>query len=158
GIVRPETHVDIGQPAPEPGRIDPGARQGLFLDKVREYGRHPQPAAFDHVHAFHTYLAESPTAAIPASAHASSWSDVSPVMPTAPIVFPSLSATSTPPAAGTMPAGARLLNALTKVGRSAAISPTARLDTPSASAVDAFPMAICGRMVEAPSCRSSAIR
>ncbi len=101
---------------------------------------------------------ESPAAATPASAHASSLSDVSPVTPTAPINWPSASTMSMPPAAGTTPCGQIGPSDAMNVGRSDAISAILRLDTPSASDPPALAIAIWGRSVEAPSSRCSATR
>jgi len=82
--------------------------------------------------------AASPAATMPAIAAFPSLSLVSPVTPTAPTIVPTPSRMRTPPAAGTMPAGFRPA-ALMNVGRSIAISPMTRDDTPSASARTPWP-------------------
>src|SRR5690606_30271336 len=95
---------------------------------------------------------------IAACAQASSLSLVSPVTPIAPRIVPSAPHTITPPAAGTMPPSLIVWSEATKCGRSTAISPIVRLETPSASAPQPFPPASLTRMFEAPSCRWQAIR
>src|SRR5690606_23751408 len=57
-----------------------------------------------------------------------------------------------------MPPSLIVSTAATKCGRSSAILPIARLDTPSASAPHAFPPASLTRKFEAPFCRWHAIR
>lgn len=60
--------------------------------------------------------------------------------------------------ADTTPAGQSGPSDATKLGRSTAMSAILRLEMPSASAPAALATAICGRSVEAPSCRWNAIR
>src|SRR3989442_9833252 len=92
----------------------------------------------------------SPTslaAAIPARAHASSLSDTSPEIPTAPITDPLASRISTPPAAGTTRPCDMALSAEKKAccwGCSATRRASVREPTPIPSAPQAFPMAIWG--------------
>jgi hypothetical protein len=56
-----------------------------------------------------------------------------------------------PPAAGITPLAATAPIEAIKAGRSAAISAILRDETPNDNAPHAFPFAICGRKVEAPS-------
>src|SRR5690606_5882016 len=132
-------------------------KEGSFAcnDKKLNAGCHPPPARGAGRAQFFAF---SPPAAIAASAQASSLSLVSPVTPIAPSTEPPSSQTITPPAAGTMPPSLIVSTEAMKCGRSSAISPIVRLDTPSASAPQAFPPASLTRMLEAPSCRWQAIR
>src|SRR5262245_23260182 len=99
---------------------------------------------------------------MPATAQASSLSDTSPEIPTAPMTAPpSPSRISTPPGAGTTRPSDMALSAAKNAcccGCSATRRAKVREPAPIPSAPQALPMAICGRMMPAPSSRANAFR
>ena len=94
----------------------------------------------------------------PSIAQYSSFSERSPLMPTAPITAPAPSQISTPPGAVTKRPPEAAASAFWNAGASRRRAPSARLDSPMPSAPQALPIAISGRRMPEPSARLSATR
>ena len=99
-----------------------------------------------------------PAALMPAKAHISSLTEVSPLIPTAPTIPPAASRTSTPPGTGTMRPAASSAKTAKKAGTALARRSSSRPPKPMPSVPHALATAISGRKRLEPSSRLRATR